>query len=465
MSNGNLQGIASIGWYVPTYRLARQDIGAALRIDSGAGERAVACFDEDTTTMAVEAARRARRGDLSPHSLWFATTRPTYLEKSNASVVAAALGLEHGAAFDVGGAVRSGMAALWAAASAREPALALLSDLRYGLPGSIDDLSGADAAVAVAFGDDPVAEVLGTVSLTAEVLERWRPEGSVGPSAWDARWGGEVLAGLLGEGLAALRQRTGMPLTEVDHLVVTSPSPRASRMARLDISAQRVVTDANVRFGTAGVAQVGLLLADALAASEPGQTVLVLQAADGVDALLLRTTDRVREVTTTPLAPRSDTQRVDYTTYLSWRGVLEREPVKRPPVEPPASPAALRNERWKYSFTGSRCTACATVHLPPARVCMSCRAVDQSEDVTMQDDVAEVRTFTIDRIAASPSPPTVVGVLDFDTGGRYRCQITDVAADAVAIGDRMEMTFRVISVAPNGVRNYFWKARPARREV
>jgi uncharacterized OB-fold protein len=55
----------------------------------------------------------------------------------------------------------------------------------------------------------------------------------------------------------------------------------------------------------------------------------------------------------------------------------------------------------------------------------------------------------------------VAAVIDFDGGGRFRCQLTDVDPAAVAIGDRVEMTFRKIVTAA-GIHNYFWKARPIR---
>ena len=102
--------------------------------------------------------------------------------------------------------------------------------------------------------------------------------------------------------------------------------------------------------------------------------------------------------------------------------------------------------------------------MPPQRVCLRCQAVDRMEPVALRDTQAVVRTFTIDRLAASINPPVVVGVLDFDGGGRYRCQLTDVVAADVAVGDRVEMVYRLVSESPNGVRNYFWKARPVSEE-
>ena len=57
----------------------------------------------------------------------------------------------------------------------------------------------------------------------------------------------------------------------------------------------------------------------------------------------------------------------------------------------------------------------------------------------------------------------VAAVIDFDGGGRVQCELTDVDPDAVAIGDRVEMTFRRLYTV-DGVHDYFWKARPLRRE-
>jgi uncharacterized OB-fold protein len=79
----------------------------------------------------------------------------------------------------------------------------------------------------------------------------------------------------------------------------------------------------------------------------------------------------------------------------------------------------------------------------------------------LADVPATVATFTVDRLAYSLSPPVVAAVVDFDGGGRFRCELTDVDPEAVAIGDRVEMTFRRLFTA-DGVHNYFWKARPVR---
>jgi uncharacterized OB-fold protein len=60
----------------------------------------------------------------------------------------------------------------------------------------------------------------------------------------------------------------------------------------------------------------------------------------------------------------------------------------------------------------------------------------------MADVPATIATYTVDRLAYSLSPPVVVGVLDFEGGGRFTCELTDVDPAAVKIGNQVEMTFR-----------------------
>src|SRR5262245_27448420 len=102
-------GIVSYGSYVPYRRLKRAAVAQVLGVPAGKGERAVASFDEDSVSMAVEATRDALRAASATdiQSLLFATTTPPYAEKLNAAIIGAAarLPLEIRAA-DVTGSVR-----------------------------------------------------------------------------------------------------------------------------------------------------------------------------------------------------------------------------------------------------------------------------------------------------------------------------------------------------------------------
>jgi uncharacterized OB-fold protein len=89
-------------------------------------------------------------------------------------------------------------------------------------------------------------------------------------------------------------------------------------------------------------------------------------------------------------------------------------------------------------------------------------ALDDMEPLAMAEAVGTVVTFTVDRLAYSPSPPIVFAIVDFDGGGRYPVELTDVDAAEVKVGSRVEMTFRRLFSA-DGIHDYFWKARPLRQ--
>ena len=72
-----MRGILSAAGYVPFRRLDRGDIAKTFGSGGGKGSRSVASYDEDTTTMGVEAARYALRSTgIAPGALWFATANP-----------------------------------------------------------------------------------------------------------------------------------------------------------------------------------------------------------------------------------------------------------------------------------------------------------------------------------------------------------------------------------------------------
>src|SRR6266851_4930884 len=157
-------GLVGYGAFIPYYQLERSRIAGVLGSGGGRGTRSVAAYDEDTTSMAVAAGRAALAGRSGPggqpacetvRQLFFATTVPAYADKTNATAVHAALRLPPGAlAADMAGAVRSGVAALLTAAQSPVPAMAVLSDIRTGLPGSADERDGGDGAAAFLFGGE-----------------------------------------------------------------------------------------------------------------------------------------------------------------------------------------------------------------------------------------------------------------------------------------------------------------------
>ncbi len=94
MFQGMSRGILGVGAHLPYRRLDRSTIRAVAGTGGGTGRRTVASYDEDTTTMGVEAARLALRAapTVDVDNLWFATVSPAYLDKTNATAIHAVLG-------------------------------------------------------------------------------------------------------------------------------------------------------------------------------------------------------------------------------------------------------------------------------------------------------------------------------------------------------------------------------------
>jgi 3-hydroxy-3-methylglutaryl CoA synthase len=467
-----MSGIISHGVYVPYHRLQRRTIGATLGGGQAVGERAVASYDEDTTSMAVEAARltlRAMPDSVRLGTLLFATANPAYLDKNNASAIHAALGLDGSvAAYDMGGAVRSSVGALRLAAGSAAPTMVVAADLRTGLPGGADEGQGGDAAAAIVVGDGEfvIAEIVAASSATSEFLDHWRIPGARASNQWEERFGEHAYLPLAQTVVTDALKQAGIVLDEIDHVIIGGIHLRAVRSAlqTLQIPAEKLRGDRGVDVGNVGAAQMFLGLADALERAEPGQYLLAVSLADGADAIILRTTDALSAYS--PAASlsgmvASGNNTLSYASFLTWRGMLERELPRRPEPERPAAPASLRSEDWKFHFVGSRCRACSAMHLPPHRVCVGCGAIDQMKAESLADTPGKIATYAVDRLAFSLNPPVVIVVVDFDGGGRFQCELTDVDPDGVHIGQRVEMTFRRMFTA-DSIHNYFWKARPVR---
>ena len=479
MSPGSI-GILGFGTHVPYWRLRGDTVAAALGKRGGRGSRAVAGSDEDTTTMAVEAARHAVRsagGAERIDALWLATADPVYADKANATAVHAALGLPgrvHAA--DLAGSVRSGVAALLAGLHYPGATLVALSDRRNGPSGSPDEAGGGDAAAALVVGqaspDGPVpllAEFLGCGSATAEFLDRWRRPGQPWPDSWEERFGERVYTSLAEESLDRALKASGLTAGDISRVAVTGPSARAvrsagTRLARLGVPDGAFADDLTSRVGNTGTAHPGLLLASMLERAEPGDVLALAVLADGADTVVFRVTGAIAERTRVPsvedgIARGRDS--LSYADFLTWRGLIRRQQPRRPDPDRAVAPASARSETWKFGFAGSRCAECGTRHLPPQRVCLECGSRDRMTAEPLADTGGTIATYTVDHLAFSLAPPIVAAAVDLDGGGRFSCELTDLDPAELDVGTRVEMTFRLISTA-GGIRNYFWKARPAR---
>ena len=465
---GAMRGIISWGAYLPYRRLDKSQISAFIGQGGGRGTRAVASFDEDTTSMGVEAARLALRGaDVSgasaPEVVLFGTALPAYADKTNATAIHAALRLPAEVpAFDMGASVGSTAGALRLALSTVGNRLVVTSDMRTGLAGSADEANGGDAAAAfvIGEGDNVVAEYIGGASITEEFIDRWRSPGDIRSKVWDDKFSELTYVPAGRQAYKNALEAAGLSADQIDLVAVAAPTARIGSALASKVGAVKVVDDLTATIGCTGAAQPGLVLANALENAEPGQTIALVVLADGADVMILRTTPAIAKYT----PARSIASQLEsgaplaYGRFLSWRGMINVEPPRRPEPARPSGTAAARTTVWKFGFVGSRDSQTGDVFLPPMRVSSDGQRTDQMEDAPMADVQGTIATFTVDRMAYSPSPPIIFAVVDFDGGGRLPIELTDTDLEEVAIGGRVEMTFRRLFTA-DGIHNYFWKGK------
>ena len=405
--------------------------------------------------MAVAAASQVLPAAAVPPALYFATSSPPYADKTNATAIHAALGLPPNVlAADMCGTARSAFAAMTAAA--QSGGVAVAADVRVGKPGSADEKLGGDGAAALFFSkDEVIADVLALLSVTEEFLDRWREPTAATGQQWEERFGGQRYTSLIRRAAIAALDAAG--IADPDHVVLACPNSAVIKRAATMVKGQKSVTTSPAGF--AGAADAAIALCGALDIAEADDTILLLSATDGCDVMVLRTTGLLAGARQARAleAQRAHGLPVKHLTYLSWRGLVALEPPRRPEPERAAAPPAARAGHWKFGFTGSRCQSCGFVHLPPTRVCRGCGTADAMVPTPAADLRGTIVTYTVDRLAFSPSPPMLQAVIDVDGGGRCTLEVADARPDELSVGARVRFSFRRLFTA-GGVHDYFWKA-------
>ena len=164
-------GLTAYGGYIPRLRLSRKAIATANAwvapnlVGKGKGERSMANWDEDSITMAVEAARDLLGPDddrSHVDALYFGSTTMPFKDRLNAGIIAAALTLEERLkAIDVASSMRAGSSALMQAltgakAGENKHALVCAADHRKARAVSAQEMDFGDGAAALMVGTENV---------------------------------------------------------------------------------------------------------------------------------------------------------------------------------------------------------------------------------------------------------------------------------------------------------------------
>jgi hydroxymethylglutaryl-CoA synthase len=471
-----MAGITSFGAYIPMYRLDREEIGRVWRTRGTGGEKAVAGYDEDTVTMAVAAARDClRKRTTQPGGLYLATTTAPYKEKQHAAIIGAVLDLDRRAlTVDITNSLRAGTTALRTAldavkAESATERMVVASDCRMGAPkGRFEQLVGDGAAAVTVGSHDPVAEIEASFSLHSDFTDVWRAEGDTFLKTGEGRFIEEVgYMPIMQEAISKLMKTRGLTPKDFARIVFYAHDPRqhADLARKLGFEASQVQDPLFTKIGNAGTAAVLLMLVAALEEAEPGQRILLAGYGDGVDCFIFRTTDNVPKIRRAPLLQERINRKrnIDYATYLSWRDLVPFEASSLPERAEPSLASRWRERKTIASLSGVKCRKCGTPQIHPigqnVRVCVACQERDEFDPYKFADKRGTLFTYAVDQLQPTKNPPGLNGVIDFEGGGRFVCELTDYDLSTVKIGMPVEMTFRKLS-AGKGIVNYFWKAKP-----
>jgi hydroxymethylglutaryl-CoA synthase len=476
-------GLQSFGAYVPRLRLERSAITAATGWASGMrggkpkGRRSYCAWDEDSVTLAVEAARDCLVGRARDQvtSLVFASTTAPFADRCNAGIVAEALDLREAMhTADVAGHQRAGVAALVDAlrnAAPNRTDLIVASERRVARVGSEQEsrFGHGAAAVLVTAGTELAAECVGVASLRADFVDHFRAADDDYDYAYEERWiRDEGYLALVPRAIRLALDSAGVAVGDVAHCIVQGPQRFAQAVARAaGLRAEAVPDDLHGECGDTGVAHPLLVLGQLLERVERGALIVVAGFGQGCDVVLLRGTGRRASAGRGASGTLADgVSNDEYVRFLANCGLVDVDRGMRAERDNRTAQSALwRHHRDVTAFVGGKCTACGTVQYPRARTCVNpaCRAFDTQVPEPLAEKTGRVKTYTEDWLAVTRSPPHVYGNVEIDGGGNAFIEFADTRPGELAVGAPVRFVFRIKDFDTlRGFRRYFWKAVPVR---
>ena len=481
-------GINAYGAYIPRARLQKSVMAEANQwFDASLGglakgERAICNWDEDSITMAVEAGQDCLSllDPASVDTLYLASTSFPFSDRQNSVLVGDALNLGNQLkALDIAASQRCATSALIAllerGGDGKENALLVASEHRRSRAGSRQEMLWGDAAAALGIGgDEVIAEYLGSVSIADNFVDHYRGEGESIDYDWEERWiRDEGFLRAVPQAVEALLEKTGVAVADIAHFVMPSDQSRAPGAVakKLGIKAEALIDNHIERCGVAGAAHPLLLLTAALEAAKPGELILVTGFGQGVDAILLRATDKIasrRPATGFAGALQRRREDRNYQRFLSFNDLVDREIGKRGETDKQSYLTAMyRRDKLLTRFSGGKCRECGTVQVPKERYCVNpeCHALDSQDDYPLAGVSGRIKTWTADRLTFDWNPPAYFGMVEFEGGAKLMMDFTEVQAGAVESGVAVTPHFRIRQFDPQrGFRKYFWKAIPEQSE-
>ena len=478
--NGSL-GITGFGAYIPRLRLDRAAAVAATGwADPGLrglarGERAICDWDEDSVTLAVEAARDCLTGRPRTRisRVVHASTSAPFADRQSSAVVAAALSLDTGiAALDVAQSQRAGTSALlFALASTQAPgteSLVVAAEHRRCRPGSSRELLYGDGAAALTVGNEGVvARVLGSASRTDDFVDHYRRALDGFDHDWEERWvRDEGYLKLVPPVIAEALRNADKEAAAVRHFVLPCIYSRVREAvaSSAGLAAGSVRDNLGAVCGETGTAHALLMLVATLEEAAPGDLILVVGFGQGVDAIVLEATPELASLPAR-LGVRGHllrrTPERNYTKFQSLNQIIQMNWGTRSEVDRKTAISAAYRNRELLAMVGGRCRRCGTVQFPRSALCVApdCVAERSQDAFPLAESIGRIASVTSDWLALSKHPPQRYGMIELDAGTKLMMQITADGGVEPAVGMPVRLQFRIKEIDPmREYQSYFWKA-------
>ncbi len=342
-------GIVSYGAYIPRYRIKIEEIAKVWGDNANSiidglmvYEKSVPDMDEDTITIAVEAARNAiNRAGINPEKIgavYTGSESHPYAVKPTSTVVAEAIGATPNlTAADFEFACKAGTAAIQACmglvgADMIELGMAIGSDVSQGAPGDALEYTAAAGGVAYIIGKkNTVANIESTYSFTTDTPDFWRREGMPYPEH-GGRFTGEpgyfkhVTSAALG-----LMERIGTKPQDYDYAIFHQPNGKfPARVAKmLGFTNEQIKPGLVVsRLGNtySGSCMMGLAATLDIAKPEDRIFVTAFGSGAGSDAFSITVTDKIDEIRNGALGVEqllANPIYISYATYAKHKGKIK----------------------------------------------------------------------------------------------------------------------------------------------
>ena len=475
MTTQNEHGILATSRYVPRMRLERSEVFAQHRWMApglrglAKGQKAMANWDEDSVTMAVEAIRGLSFDHAQVNALTLASTSLPFAERINAGIVASALQLPSSSSVrDVSSSYRSASTELLNALAQTQSGTQIIvaSEKRSPKPASSSEMIQGDGAAAVCIGTGPIiASLVASRTEYADFVDHFRESGESHEYGWEERWTRDE--GYMKIAVGAIKrclEQHAINGSEIAHFVMPAVISKIndSIAKKLGFTKAKVVDNHRDTVGDLGSAQPLAMLDTALRHAKPGELILLACFGSGCDVILLRRTS-VPCPGHEPLHFKSETS---YLKYLSFNKQIDLDWGMRAEMDNKTALTAAWRDHGRIShFEGGKCTKCGTVQFPSGRLCVNpqCNAQDSQQPFSLADEAAHVLSHTSDYLAYTPHPPFQFGHIDFESGARVLMEFTDTDQEELHSNLPVLMVYRIKEFdAKRGFRRYFWKATPVR---